>query len=531
MRRIPVLIVGGSLTGLSAAVFLGTHAVPGLVVERRDSILAHPKLQGLVPRAMELYRQAGLEPDIRAVAPEAASAGDLLSVRARTLADEHEPLTEAGDEDERAEEAAATASPCAFAPIGQDELEALLVERARKLGGLVQYGTELTGLEQDPDGVTAQLRGPDGTTETVRAQYLIAADGAAGGVRRGLGVRTTGPGTFFHMATMHIRADLSEALRGRSVGMAYLSEPAAGTTLGPLDATGEHWFFATSRPPGSPGTDPETDPAAWVRAATGLPGLDVELLEQVPGSGGRVFTFPVGARVADRYAVGRVFLAGDTAHLMPPTGGLGGLTAVEDVHNLAWKLALVLRGSAGPELLATYETERRPVAERNMRQALARGRTRWQFPGHETDEPLLDFYALTYGYQYRSAAVPGAPDDGAPLLPVTALTAVPGSRAPHIYVSQDADPLSTLDLYGKELVLLVGPDGDLWAEAAARAAELLNTPVETYHLDTDLARPHGLGDQGALLVRPDGFVAWRSAGAADGPDAVFERVLRTLLLR
>ncbi|MEV0095815.1 FAD-dependent monooxygenase [Streptomyces sp. NPDC050738] len=527
MRQLPVLIVGGSLTGLSAAVFLGVHGVASLVVERRDAILAHPKLQGLVPRAMELYRQAGLEPEIRAVAPTAASAGDLVSVRARTLADEHEPLTEAGDEDEGAAAAASGASPCAFAPIRQDELEVLLGERARGLGGLVRYGTELTGLEQDADGVIARLRGPDGTTETVRALYVIAADGAGGSVRRELGVGSTGPGTFFHMATLHIRADLSEALRGRGIGMAYLTEPAAGTTLGPLDATGRHWFFATSRPPGSS----TTDPASWVRAATGLPLLDVELLEQVPGSGPQVFTFPVGARVADRYAVGRVFLAGDAAHLMPPTGGLGGLTAVEDVHNLAWKLALVLGGSAHPALLDTYETERRPVAVRNMGQALARGRTRWQFPGHERDEPLLDFYALTYGYQYRSTAVQGAPDDGGPLLPVTALSAAPGSRAPHIYVSQDADPLSTLDLYGKELVLLVGPDGDPWAEAGARAAGLLGAPLETYHLDTDLARPHGLGDSGALLVRPDGFVAWRSAGARADPDAVFEQVLRTLLQR
>lgn len=523
MRHVPVLVAGGSLTGLSAALFLGMHGVPAVVAERRPDVLAHPRLRGLMPRAMELYRQAGLEGAITAVCPPSGPAGHLVSIHARTLADPHEELSEPGDDDGGA---ADRPSPCDFVPIGQHELETVLVGHLQRAGADLRFGTEVTALEQDPDGVTARLRGPGGTEETVRARYVIAADGASSGTRRRLGIGTAGPGTLFHMATMHLRADLGAALRGRTIGMAYLDHPAPGTTIGPLDATGRRWFFATSVPPGTR----DLDPVGWVRAATGLPGLDVELLEQIPGAE-PVFTFPVGARVAERYRAGRVFLAGDAAHLMPPTGSLGGLTGVEDAHNLAWKLALVLNGGAGDALLSTYESERRPVAERNVRQAYARGRARWRLPGPGTEEPILPSDTLMYGNRYVSTAVHGTSGDGSGPA-AREPNGAPGTRAPHLYVSQDADAaVSTLDLYGTDLVVLAGPDGDPWADAARRAARVLSVPVEVYHLDAGLAAPHGLGDQGALMVRPDGYVAWRADGPAADPDREFERVLRSVLAR
>ncbi|MEV3861278.1 FAD-dependent monooxygenase [Streptomyces sp. NPDC050095] len=518
MRQTPVLVVGGSLTGLSAALFLGVHGVPALVVERRPDVLAHPRLRGLLPRAMELYRQAGIEAAITAVCPPAEETGRLVSVHAATLDAEHEILGE-GPADHVEDPDAQPLTPCRFVPIAQDDLERILVERARKLGADIRFGTELLSLDDDADGVTARLRGPDGAQETVRAHYAVAADGAGSPLRRARGVDWTGPGTLFRMATMFVRADLSAALRGRAVGMAYLDTPATGTTLGPLDASGRHWFFATAM---TPGTE-RAAPADWVRAATGLPDLDVEILEQAPGSG-QVLTFPIGARVARQFVRGRVFLAGDAAHLMPPTGGLGGLTAIEDAHNLAWKLARVLRGDAGPALLATYETERRPVAERAVRQSYARGRTRWRFTDQGGEEPLLDLDTLMFATRYGSAGEP-APDP-------RELRGMPGTRAPHVPVSQDGDePMSTLDLYGTELVLHVGPEGDAWAAAAARAAQDLGVNVDTYHLDADLAEPHGIGTHGALLVRPDGHVAWRAEGEQEGSEGHFAQVLRGVLHR
>ncbi|MEU5098446.1 FAD-dependent monooxygenase [Streptomyces sp. NPDC020996] len=504
MRHVGVLVVGGSLTGLSAALFLGMHGVPCLVVERRDGILAHPRLRGLLPRAMELYRQAGVEDEIVSRCPAGAPPTDLVSVHARTLSEEHEPLTEPEDGGADAEQV----SPCGFVPIGQDELETVLAQQVRERGCDLRFGTQLTDLAQDCEGVTARLRGPGGTEETVKADYVVAADGASSSVRRRLGIRSSGPGTLFHMVTMHIHADLSPALRGRRIGMAYLGRPVPGTTLGPLDSTGTRWFFATAV---SSGDIASEDPAAWVRAATGLDALDVRLLEQVPGAG-RIFTFPVGARVAERYRVGRVFLAGDAAHLMPPTGSLGGLTGIMDAHDLAWKLAFVLGGSAGRALLDTYGAQRRPAAEQAMRQAYARARLRWRLPGHGRGDALLPTSVLMYG-----AAVP----EGAP-----------GTRAPHLYVSEDASsPMSTLDLYGTGLVLLVGPEGDAWESAALRAGQRLSVPIDVYHLDADLAGPHGLTDGSALLVGPDGVVAWRCDGRLRDPDGTLERVLRDLLCR
>ncbi|GHF55918.1 FAD-dependent monooxygenase [Streptomyces griseosporeus] len=537
MRQVPVLIVGGSLTGLSAALFLTAHGVPVTVVERRPTVLAHPRLRGLLPRTMELYRQAGLEPDILAVCPPGVSAGHLPSVHAPTLADEHELLGDTGGDSTEAE-----LSPCAFVPIGQHELEGLLVERLRERDCELCFGTEASGLVPDEDGVTVLLHRPDGTAETVRARWLVAADGASGAVRRRLGIAVHGPGTLFRMATTHVEADLDPALRGRPVGMAYLDRPAPGTTLGPLDASGQRWFFATALPPDAPVA--EEDLLDRLRVATGLPDLRARLLPQGPGLP-PVMAFPVGARVAERFTDGRVLLAGDAAHLMPPTGSLGGHTGVEDAHNLAWKLAAVLHGGADPALLDTYDAERRPVAERNAREAHLRARARWRLPGHESDARLTDMDRLLYGGVYRSSAVPGtspppgpdppgrlpAPD---PLDP-RALGGVPGTRAPHVTVSQDgAEPVSTLDLYGRGPVVLVGPDGDTWATAAERAAKALGVPVEVYHLDTDLSAPHGLGARGALLVRPDGYVAWRAAGGparAEDADAVFAAVLAAVLGR
>lgn len=527
MRRVPVLVVGGALTGLSAAVFLAWHGVPCLLVECRGEVLAHPRLRGLHPRTVELFRQVGLEEAILARSAGSAAAADLVSVRADTLASAYERLVEPGGSPEGRPDV----SPCAFAPIGQDDLEVLLREHAEQLGAEVRFGTEACAVEPHADGVTVVLRDHGtGTEERVHADYVIAADGAGSAVRRALGVGSDGHGTFFHMLTAYVAADLRPALRGRQVNMAYLRRPARGTVLGLLDETAQHWFFGTAYRPAS--GESIVDVTAercgdLVRAAAGLPDVPVELLPQVPGGPARPQGFPIGARVARSYRVGRVFLAGDAAHLMPPTGALGGATCVQDAHNLAWKLAWVLDGRAGAGLLDTYHAERHPVGLRTMRQALARARHRWDLPAGD-DEPIEDDDAVSFGYRYSSTAALAAPVDG--LLAPQYLAGQSGTRAPHVAVEADTT-LSTLDLYGRELVLLAGPGGDAWESAASHAAELWGVPVETYHLDVALAEAHGLAAGAALLVRPDGFVAWRGTGPAPDPGPTVERVLRTILAR
>jgi hypothetical protein len=224
---------------------------------------------------------------------------------------------------------------------------------------------------------------------------------------------------------------------------------------------------------------------------------------------------------------GRVFLAGDSAHVMPPTGGYGGNTGVHDAHNLAWKLAYVLDGRAGPDLLDTYEAERLPVARFTVEQAYTRYVTRLD-PGLGTDglAPVVDDAAIDLGPRYRSAAIE-ADGDGADWEDPHAASGRPGFRMPNVVLR---DGTSTVDLIGTAPVLLTGPEGGTWAQSAAAAAERLGVPLERHELSVDEGATVGIGPGGAVLVRPDGYIAWRSADAArtDGGGEVVAALARML---
>ncbi|GAA4482640.1 FAD-dependent oxidoreductase [Actinoallomurus oryzae] len=524
-RNIPVLIVGGALTGLSAAVFLAWHGVPCVLVERHPDLLIHPRLRGVNPRTMELLRQVGLE---SAVKKAGFTSRDWSPVIARTLADEEyvrpdEPDT-GFDPD---------ASPCSYEAIDQDRLEILLRARAEELGADIRFSTELSDLSQDADGVTAVITDlRDGTAETIRAGHLVAADGAAGGIRERLGVPVDGPGVLAHVVTVMADADLTPALRGRPVSIAYLNHPRPGTVLMAHDEAGKRWIFGVGYSPDdeSPADYPPERCAALLREAAGTPDAEVTIRPQIPGTETKVLGFTLGARLARDYRVGRILIAGDAAHIVPPTGGLGGNTCVQDAHNLAWKLAAVLGGQAGPALLDTYDAERRPVGALTLTQAQAHAGGRMGL-GDGRPAELVETDAIVFGYGYRSAAVAGG-GAGRPLLP-RELGGRPGHRAPHVPVRVAGRPMSTLDLYGRRWVLLSGPAGD-WPRAAEEAGRELDLPIDVHRFGEDLdgddleAR-HGIGPEGALLVRPDGFVAWRCEDA--GPRADVAGVLRRLLCR
>jgi putative polyketide hydroxylase len=526
----PVLIVGGALTGLSSAVFLGAHGVPCVVVERHPDLLIHPRLRGINPRTVELFRQVGLEPAIQAASYISGEQYAWVPIRAETLADE-----EYAGIDEEEGDASDAASPSAFGPIDQDKLEILLRDRARELGADVRFATELMSFEQDGTGVTAVLQDRrTGTERTLRANYLIAADGANSSIRRRLGVDVDGPGLLYHTITAMVEADLTPALRGRRVDMAYLQRPQPYTILMAHDAVGQHWVFATGYDPERESIEDYTDErvAGMVRAAAGLPGVEVELSPQIPGTDLTVLGFSIGAHVARQYRAGRVFLAGDAARINPPTGGLGGNTGIQDAHNLAWKLVAVLRGQAGPALLDTYHDERHPTGLLTMQQAFARFGSRMG-PGAEV--PLVDYGAVAMGYRYRSSAVLGGSEDISPLLPEE-LTGQPGTRAPHVSITLGGRKISTIDLYGRRFVLLAGTNGTAWISAAERIMQRLDVPLDAYRFGVELAGAggavaHGVGTDGALVVRPDGFVAWRAETAAEDSERTLEYVLSRLLCR
>ncbi|WP_411576190.1 FAD-dependent oxidoreductase [Streptomyces mutabilis] len=554
-HRVPVLIVGGSLVGLSMSVFLGRLGVRHTLVERHAGTSIHPRGRGNNVRTMELFRVAGVEADIRRAAA--------------TLADNHGILqtpTLAGDAGEwlfkqiDPGNGLARFSPSSWCLCSQNDLEPELLTHATNLGGDLRFGTELLSFEPDADGVTAIVKSREtGEHTTVRADYLIAADGPRSPVREQLGIGQSGPGDLFHNISVTFRSRrLADVVGERRFIVCYLTGEDADGALLPVDNR-ENWVFhAPWHPDRGETVEDFTDErcAAHIRRAIGDPDLDVEITGKAP--------WHAAQRVARSYRSGRVLLAGDSAHEMSPTGAFGSNTGIQDAHNLAWKLAAVLEGWAGEGLLDTYDAERRPVAEATSARAAARS-VEHSHPGFAPPPvmaggapdggpggapgpgggPQRGILNVALGYRYPQGAVVGA-DPATPVVPEgLGLTGAPGSRAPHLWLRPSGGDarVSTLDLYEDSLVLLsdaAQPTG--WHEAATLLAADLRVPLKSYRVggtpeadlvqeddDTDWARAHGVTRGGAVLIRPDGFVAWRSPGPAPHPESMLRQVVRTVL--
>jgi hypothetical protein len=395
--------------------------------------------------------------------------------------------------------------------------------------------------EQDADGVTGFIRNvTSGETNTVRAKYMIAADGNRSPIREQLGIGTRGHGHLAECITIYFHADCGAALRGRNLGVIYVFNPDLRGFFR-LVRSGDRGFLAVmtrgdmSRPDAlnvAQGIDQDRS-AAFVRSATGMPDGKVEVED--------IATWRAVAEVAERFTEGRVFLVGDAAHVMPPMGGFGGNTGVQDTHNLAWKLALVLKGIAGRGLLATYNTERQPIGELAMQQAYTRYVLR-VVPerGKEGMQPLVDDLAMEIGYRYRSPAVVSDPGSSASLYEDPRKSrAMPGTRAPHVTLRRAGKPISTLDLFTRNFCVVAASDGAPWRDAALAAAADLGLALDAHHLDHgDVSDPdkrfaeaYGLLPSGAVLVRPDGFVAWRARDASAANKPAMTALLSELLCR
>ncbi|MER5930904.1 FAD-dependent monooxygenase [Streptomyces sp. NPDC002054] len=510
--EVAVLIVGGGPVGLTARVLLERWGVPTLLVEKHRRLSPFPRSRLVNVRSMEIYRRLGLADTITANAfgpeygrvrfrdtlhgPDFATA-PMLGVNA--------PVPE---------------SPAIGVVTSQDRLEPTLLAAA---DAQVRFGVELIGLTEEAEGVTALLVDRRSGEETrVRARHVLAADGANSTARQLLGIDTDGPGVMGGFTTVVFEADLDRWSARQPAGVYFT----AHGSFAPLYPEGGWAWFAPT-----PEDAARTDWSELVSRALG-PGADVRV------NALRVQHWVMNAFVAERFRHGRILLAGDAAHAIPITGGLGMNTGVADVHNLCWKLAGVLHGWAEPGLLDSYETERRPVAHRTLRQTVAdthlmlevQSRRREQLHSGEaasarTGPPWSERYfaqlGLVLGVTYRSGAVLAEDPDtdmdsdgGTGYVP----TAEPGRRMPHLWLARDR---STVDACGEWFTLLT-PRPTHWEQQSAAPWPLRIEALPDEHADRCGLRPHG-----ALLIRPDGHIGarWR-----DRPpnDSALRRALAAL---
>ncbi|SFB33031.1 2-polyprenyl-6-methoxyphenol hydroxylase [Amycolatopsis marina] len=511
-----MLVVGGGSVGLLAAALLTHHGVPVVLVERRSGPSVHPRATGIGPRTVEILRELGLDTaadaeavDLRSSAGKAVArtvvemgAGDVVTVPMPTpSADELDTM------------------PFRLRGVcSQDRLDAVVAAYLARRGADLRWSTRLVGIAQDADRVDVELAGPDGRY-SLRCARVVAADGTHSAVRTALGVGTSGPGELGKsMLNILFRADLRPHLRGMSFATCTITTPEAPGLLATVDGETNWVFHVACDVEGNERQEDFTHErcTAVVRAAVGDPNLAVEVRSVLP--------WRPRSCMADRFAVGRVFLVGDAAHTVSPLGAFGLNTGVADAHNLAWKLGAVHKGEAGAGLLDTYAQEREPVAVATLDQAMRRlpdPDLHWgRGPEADAARTAAGVWAapvVHLGQRYDSAAVV----DPQPELPSTVDLAVtldgsPGSRLPHAWV----DGVSTLDLVASRWTLLVGGAGDRWLTAAAD----VGLPAHRVHAPW-------LSDDGSMLVRPDAIVAMRVTALVPDPARLLTDVLDQVLAR
>src|SRR5450432_1298845 len=535
MLEVPVLISGGGPVGLTASLLLSRHGVRSLLVERHPSTALTPKARGINARTMEVFRQGGIDAAIREAGLAEGRLG--LIVWTETLAGREIERRVPG----RASQKNMAATPVKNCLCAQDDLEPVIRRFAESTEpGMLRFNTELTSFSQEADAVVGMLTDRTTGDETpFTARYLIAAEGAQSRVRRQLGVNMVGQEKVYDSVNILFHADLTQWVRDRPAALYFVEQEDLRATFLTINGT-DRWGFLIHGPKQYGWQPQDFTPefcAELIRKAVGVPDLDVSVLGVNP--------WQASAIVADRYCVGDVFLAGDAAHEMPPTGGFGLNTGVQDVHNLTWKIAAVLSGKADDRLLDSYHAERQPlgqiITQNSLANALSMGRTARQSNVLPRPE-FLNEQGLIFGACYQSTAV--VPDGTPPVAvddPVTEYvpSARPGSRAPHVWLRRGNEQISTIDLFGPHFVLLAGRDGDAWR----RAAQGIGTPwppliAFTVGKDCDLSDPdgnwhdaYGVDPDGAVLVRPDGHVAWRSRSGAINPLEVLRTALDCLFDR
>jgi 2-polyprenyl-6-methoxyphenol hydroxylase-like FAD-dependent oxidoreductase len=513
-QHTPVLIVGAGAAGLATAALLAKHGAESLVVEKRREVFRYPKARNLSFRTLEVLRGLGLADEVHAVG---AATPDMVVKPALNSAEELPAIDIAAIF--AGLEGLSPEPVIQYCP--QSRLEPILVRHIRNHRNEVRYGTELAAVDQDASGVSSVLRDVDsGETTSIRSDYLVAADGVHSHLRDVLGISASGRGALpIYVVFIYFRGPWQRFVPhlGDGASVQVKNTDVDGIFV---PADGDLCVFITTYFPDrgqTAGEFTEQRCRDLILSAVGEP-IEIEIIDIAP--------WQPYQRVADSFVCGRAFLVGDAAHAMPPFRAGGANVAVQSADNLAWKLAAVLHGQAGPELLTTYHDERHPVGAFSSRQSLTGPVLKLLDIDAELDadeeEPM---FALLAGHRYRSAAVISdtAPTSAPPDL-VTDLRGQPGTRIPHLWLEDGR--LSTLDLVGTGFTLLTAENRGTWASAASEhiaVQTISDEDREAWLCST------GLSPSGALLVRPDSFVAWRAESLPPDPTAELSRALHTIM--
>jgi 2,4-dichlorophenol 6-monooxygenase len=574
-----VVVVGSGPAGASAALFLATLGIPTVVITKYRWTANTPRAHITNQRAMEIFRDLGIEDQVQADATPHEMMGDTVFCTSiageeigRILTWGTHPAREA---DYR------LASPCLPVDIPQTYLEPILVKNAAARGAQLRFSTEYVGHTQDADGVTVEVHDRlSGDTSTIRAKYLIGADGARSRVAEDIDLPMRGAMDIAGSMNITFKADISPHVGHRPSVLYWVIQP--GSNVGGIGAGLVRmvrpwnewlivWGYDISQPP------PEVDEEAAieiVRNLLGLPDIEVEITGTSLWGNNEMY--------ATHLQRGRVFCVGDAVHRHPPSNGLGSNTSIQDSYNLAWKLAAVIRQQAGTALLETYSQERAPIAEQIVKRANRSSREFVQFfevlglldakdeaemaaaieerkantpAGAAKRAALVEAMELKHyefnahgvemGQFYTSSAV--VPDGSTRREPTRdpelyfEPSTVPGSRLPHAWVGSEKGRVSTLDLAPMtRFTLFTGIAGEKWADAAAKVGEELGVSLGTVVIGpgravTDLyydwARLREVEEDGVLLVRPDKHIGWRSTTMPADPAAALREALLTITSR
>jgi 2,4-dichlorophenol 6-monooxygenase len=583
--EVSVLIVGGGGSGLSSSILLSDLGVDSLLVERRPGTSHMPKAGAHNQRTMEIFRRHGIADQIQAIGMPAETrirATWLTSLGGNDELDRRHLFSLDVNGEGIYRDMFEKDSPELSAGLGQYLLEPLLRSNAdQRNPGRVCFGFELTSLTQDGDSAIAEIRECENNQlHRVRARYVIAADGGRT-VGPMLGVAMIGQTGLATMTSLYFKADLSEYVKD-DVVVHWLVGPRFGSWAGGClvkagpknwDRHSETWTIHLMIPPDDPDAQNLTKDRALarLRVLLNLPELDAEILGVSP--------WHIESVHIEKSRIGKVFFIGDAAHRQPPTSGLGLQSAIQDADNLAWKLAAVIKGWANEAILDTYETERRPVIQENIEYALFAFQNQFAFEAgmglthaktpeerravflkYLEDSPMgrtrravgaevfgtgrmeLDPHDREIGFHYEEGVVlpdGSAPPPRDPMGIIYTPTTRPGHRLPHAWLNNRGKRLSTHDIGGiGTFILLTGSGGARWCEAAARLSARLGVPIEAYRIaaDGDFGDPRRswsalseIETDGALLVRPDRYIAGRFKTGATDPYATLETVLAKLL--